>query len=114
MDVLSMQQGNRLGFVKTSEFQGGFKPPKTTPSVRHWPFSIKFNSTTLRSHNTELITLPADLRILNSFERGDPGCLHFMLARLIFFGRVTVNPRVVSSDNALEEIVTMNGVQLGE
>jgi hypothetical protein len=37
MDVFSTEQGIRLSFVKTSEFRGGFEPPKLPLSVRHWP-----------------------------------------------------------------------------
>jgi hypothetical protein len=35
MDVFSMELGIRLSFVKTSEFWGGFEPPKPALSVHH-------------------------------------------------------------------------------
>lgn len=76
------------------------------------PFSIKSTkSTALRSHNTLAITLPADLTILDFFpiartrEVSTP-CLH------VYLRGVMVNPRLVSSDNAFEETMTMNGILL--
>jgi len=76
------------------------------------PSSMKSNSTPLRSLNTEAIIFAS--RFAHQFFRSRGSKVVPLHACTFCLRRVTVNARLVSSDNALEEIMAMNAIQLGE
>ena len=71
-------------------------------------FMKSTNRTTLQSQNTIAITLQADWYNLNYLDRGDPECCQSMLARLV--SRSEMNQHLISTDNAFQENMTMNGI----
>lgn len=59
------------------------------------------------------ITLSADLPIMNVFDRGNPDMFP-LRSRVFRLREVKVTPRLVSCENAFEEIMTMNGILMEE